>query len=263
MSTAIPTTRTSNKSITVYDAIKDGDYPARIVRFIGLGVQDQPEWQGEKKSPAFKCSISFELIGMDATGVQYANEQDFNDKKNGKALEPRPSCQFKDYFLFPGAKRGGVFDLCEYIEPGIKAVPNSLDWFIDRMDEIVNVRVGHYITKTGVKRNKVVSVSAIPSMFKSQVGPSRCEKVAFNPYDSTEVGMAAYSKMYKFQRDILLEAHDVKNIPFAGKEVAAPTTEEGDNSNVNNAGGAYTKPDSQPTTTTNYVDNGFDDEIPF
>ena len=58
MSTAIPSMSSSKKTRTVYDAIANDVYDARITRFIGLGVQEQPEWQGEKKSPAFKCSIS-------------------------------------------------------------------------------------------------------------------------------------------------------------------------------------------------------------
>ncbi|MFW3388334.1 UNVERIFIED_CONTAM: hypothetical protein RF648_20310, partial [Kocuria sp. CPCC 205274] len=71
MSTAIPSSRSSKKSFTVYDAIPDGDYPARIVRFIGLGVQEQPEYKGEKKSPAFKATFALELIDVDATGTEY------------------------------------------------------------------------------------------------------------------------------------------------------------------------------------------------
>lgn len=204
----IPTNRTSSASKNTYNVLPDGDYPARIVRFLGLGVQDQPEWQGQKKEPAFKCSVQFELIDVDATGVD----------GEGKALEARPACQFKDYFLFPGAKRGGVFDLCQILDPTIEKVPGDLGWFIGQLDQIVNVNVGHYVTKTGEKRNKVVRVSAIPSMFKKQIGAARCELVGFDPYEDTPEMFGAYSKLFKFQRDILNEAHDRANIHFAGKE---------------------------------------------
>lgn len=208
--TAIPTLRTKTAAKNTYNVLPDGDYPARLVRFIGLGIQDQPEFQGQKKDPAFKCSTQFELIGVDATGTD----------SEGKPLEARPSCQFKDMYLFPNAKRGGVFDLCRVLDPTVEKSPNNLEWFIDKLDSIVNVTVGHYVTKSGEKRNKIVSISAIPSMFKSQVGPARCELVGFNPYvDSAEM-MGAYSKLFKFQRDILAEAHDRDNIPFAGKEPA-------------------------------------------
>ncbi|MCS5737467.1 hypothetical protein, partial [Herbiconiux daphne] len=124
MATAIPSTRSSKKSFTVYDAIADGDYPARIVRFIGLGVQEQPEFKGEKKSPAFKCTFALELIDVDATGTEYENDQD----KVGKPIEPRPSCQFMDAYLFPGASRGKVFEMCQVIDPSVKEVPGNLEW---------------------------------------------------------------------------------------------------------------------------------------
>ncbi|MGL5565914.1 MAG: hypothetical protein ACRDC4_09325, partial [Plesiomonas sp.] len=204
----IPQTRSNSGSKIKYEVLADGDYPARIVRFIGLGVQEQPEWQGQKKDPAFKCSIQFELIGMDTVGT----------KEDGTKTDPAPACQFKDYFLFPGAKRGGVFDLCQIIDPSIQSVPGDLDWFINNLDAIVNVRVGHYVTKTGEKRNKVSGVSAIPSMFKSQIGASRSDKVGFDPYVDSPDMMQAYSKLYKFQRDMLTEAHDSQHIVFAGKE---------------------------------------------
>lgn len=208
MSTMIPTSRTSTASKNTYNVLPDGDYPARLVRFIGLGVQEQPEYQGQKKDPAFKCSIQVELIGVDATGTD----------GEGKALEPRPACQFKDLYLFPNAKRGGVYDLCRVLDPSIEKVPNSLEWFIDKLDSIVNVTVGHYMTKSGEPRNKIVGISAIPSMFKSQVGAARSDLVGFNPYVDNADMMGAYSKLFKFQRDILAEAHDRANIPFAGKE---------------------------------------------
>ncbi|MFW3388423.1 UNVERIFIED_CONTAM: hypothetical protein RF648_20760, partial [Kocuria sp. CPCC 205274] len=181
MATAIPTTRTSKKSFTVYDVIPDGDYPARLVRFVGLGVQEQPEFKGEKKAPAFKCSFAFELIGVNATGTEYENDQD----KVGKPIEARPACQFLDAYLFPGAGRGKVFDLCQMIDPSIKEVPGNLEWFMGQLGQIVSVRVGSYKTKKGDSRNKIVAVTSIPSMFKSQVGEAKSEFLAFNPYEDT------------------------------------------------------------------------------
>jgi len=255
MSTAIPSMRVSNRKKTVYDSIPDGDYPARIVRFTGLGVQDQQAWEGEKKSPAFKCSIAFELIGLDATGLVFENDED----KVGKPIEPRPSCQFKDYFLFPGAKRGGVFDLVRCIDPSLQAVPGDLEWFMQRLGEIVSVRVGSYKNKLGVVKNKVVSVSPIPQMFRSQVGDARSEMVAFNPYKDTPEMFAAYSKMYKFQRDDLASAHDAKNIPFAGKEVSRGDEGETNNQTQNQA---PRQPQNQ-VVANNEPPMDFDDDIPF
>ena len=243
----IPQTRSNTASKIKYDVLADGDYPARIVRFIGLGVQEQPMWEGQKKDPAFKCSIQFELIGLDTVGT----------KEDGTKTDPAPACQFKDYFLFPGAKRGGVFDLCQVIDPSLQAVPGDLDWFINNLDAIVNVRVGSYTTKMGDKRNKVVSVSAIPSMFKSQVGASRSDKVGFDPYVDSPDMMQAYSKLYKFQRDMLTEAHDSQHIVFAGKE---PIKSEG---NGAPAAPTTTTPTANPQSAPNPAAMDFDDDIPF
>lgn len=251
MSTVIPTTRNSNQKRTVYDTIADGDYPARIVRFVGLGVQEQPDFKGEKKQPAFKCSISYELIDIDATGTEFKNDED----TVGTPIEPKPSCMFQDYYLFPGAKRGKVYELCQYIDPGLDSVPQDLDWFMNRLGEIVNVRVGHYINKHKVKRNKVVSVSAIPTMFKKSVGEARCELVSFNPYKDTPDAMQSYGKLYNFQRDIISNAIDSKNIPYAGME---PADNGGQEQKTHNQ---PTKP--APASTPNPDSVPFDDDIPF
>lgn len=245
MATAIPSTRTSKKSFTVYDVIPDGDYPARLVRFTGLGVQEQPEFKGEKKSPAFKSTMQFELIDVDATGTEYENDQD----KKGKPIEPRPACQFLDAYLFPGASRGKIFDLCGVLTPGIKEVPGTLEWFEDKLDSIVTVRVGHYDGKNG-RRNKIVGVFAIPDMFKKQVGPSRCDKVFFNPYEDSTAMMQAYSTLPKFQREMLAEAIDKENIPFAGKEPIKANDQE-------------KKPSVPSKVTEPAIADEFDDDIPF
>lgn len=208
MSTAIPTTR-SNRPSTVYNAITPDVYPARIVRFVGLGIQDQPEFQGQKKEPAFKCAIQYELIGVDATGVN----------AEGQPIDPRPACVFQDYFLFPGAGRGKVFDMCRAIDASMEAAPRTLEWFIDRLGSIIMVQVGTYQTRDGVTKNKVVAVQPCPGFMKANVGEARTDLVGFNPYSSSEQNLAAYNKLFKFQRDMLVEAYDSENIPFAGKEV--------------------------------------------
>jgi len=222
--TVIPTLRTPRPS-NVYNPLKPDVYPARIVRFVGLGIQDQKEFQGQAKDPAFKCAIQFELIGVDATGVD----------SEGKPLEPRPSCVFQDYFLFPRATRGKVFDLCRAIDASIEASPSTLDWFIERLGEIVMVQVGNYTTKDGVVKNTVQAVQPTPSFMKANIGEARSDLVGFNPYVDNEANLAAYSKMFKFQRGMLLEAHDSASIPFAGKEVL--------------------KQDGEAPKTTNIVEN--------
>ncbi|AEK81963.1 hypothetical protein [Salmonella phage 7-11] len=257
MTTAIPSTSSSKKSRTVYDVIENDVYDARIVRFIGLGVQEQPEWQGERKAPAFKCSIAFELIDIDATGRTFEGDDD----KVGKPIDPRPSCQFKDYFLFPGAKRGGVFDLCKAIDPTITEVPRNLEWFMDKLGEVVSVGVGSYTTKQGITRNKVTSVGAVSSRNKSKVGEARSELVAFNPYSDTPAMTAAYAKVYKFQRDMLTEAKDAQHIPYAGKE---PVNDGGDGDRPDNTTTREEEKYGSNTNTRNTPnDVAFDDDIPF
>lgn len=256
--TAIPSMSSANKTRTVYDPVQNDIYDARVTRFIGYGVQEQPEWKGEKKSPAFKCSIAFELIDVDATGRTFENDNDVN----GKPIDPRPSCMFKDYYLFPGAKRGGVFDLCKAIDPTIEEVPRNLEWFMDHLGEVVSIGVGSYTTKAGAVRNKVVSVGAVSSRNKPKVGEARTELVGFNPYVDTPEMMNTYSKVYKFQRDIINEARDRVNIPFAGKE---PVNNDGDGEKpANTETRDDTKYSNNSNTTNQNMSNvPFDDDIPF
>lgn len=223
----IPSFRTARPSNS-YDVLESTDYDARIVRFVGLGVQDQPIFDGKPKDPAFKCALQFELIGVDATGKD----------GEGKALEPRPACQFKDFFLFPNAKRGNVFDLCKAINPSIDKVPGSMDFFTKEMlGKVVNVKVTSYVGKDGVTRNSIAAITPIPEKYKAAVGPARCELVGFDPYSKDEDMKVAYAKLFKFQREIIEKAHDVAHIPLAGTEP------------MKLDGSSDTKPTPTPTST--------------
>lgn len=240
----IPSTQKPSKfPKVIYDVLEDGDYPARIVRYVGLGTQEQPEYQGQKKDPAFKCSFAFELIGVDATGKD----------EEGTPIDPRPACQFGDFYLFPGAQRGKVFDLCKVLDPKIERVPDDQTWFIERLGSIVNVQVGHYKTKAGDKRNKIVGIGAVPTMFKNQVGEARLEYVGFDPYEDNLDMFQSYSKLFKFQRDILSEAFDAEHIPFAGKDPAKQSEQASANSD--------TKPASKPATVAGDTDD--ENDTPF
>lgn len=240
MTTTIPTMRNTGPK-NAWDSIENDTYEARLVKAIGLGIQEQPEYKGQKKNPAFKIALTYELIDIDATGVD----------KDGNPLEPRPACQFRDYFLFPGATRGGVFDLVRAIDPSLECVPNNLEWFESALGSVLNVEVGSYVGRDGRTRNKVLGVSPVPSRNKERVGPARCETQFFNPYVETEDMLQSYSKLFKFQRDILAEAHDKDLIPFAGKDPMQNGAEEqSDNS----------KPKA-PEAFKGSVD--FDDDVPF
>jgi hypothetical protein len=216
------------KRIFQYDLIPNGDYPARIARFTGLGTHPQPAFQGQAKDPAFKSSFAFELIGLDTSGFIIENAG--TDEETKTAMDAKPACQFADYFMFPGAKRGKVFDLCNILEPGIVKVPNEMTWFEKHLGSIVSITVGKYEVKNGPNkgtfRNTIKGVGAIPSMFKDQVGQPRAETNFFDPYaDSVEM-FASYSNLYKFQREVLTEALDSQYIVYAGKEPSAPEEKE-------------------------------------
>lgn len=246
----IPTMRTSNAKKVTYEAIADDIYEARLVRFIGLGVQDQPEWNGEKKDPAFKVSLQYELIGIDATGVD----------SEGKPVDPRPSCAFQDVYLFPGGQRGKVYDICRAMDPSVDRVPNNLDWFIEKLGAPLMVEVGHYIAKDGTKKNKVVGVSGMSARVRNTLPAARSELIGFDPYMDTPELFVAYGKLPKFQREILTEAHDAKNIVFQGKE---PPKQEGNGPAASRPAAA---PASTPASNAGGVagqDMPFDDDIPF
>jgi hypothetical protein len=239
------------KRIFQYDLIPNGDYPARIARFTGLGTHPQPPYQGQAKDPAFKSSFAFELIGLDTSGVIIENVGTAEETKT--IMDPKPACQFADYFMFPGAKRGKVFELCNVLEPGITKVPDEMRWFEKHLGSIVSITVGKYEVKNGPNkgafRNTIKAVGAIPTMFKDQVGEPRAETNFFDPYaDSVEM-FASYSRLYKFQRDVLTEALDSQYIVYAGKEPQAPEEKESAAAPVDPAKVADTPE--------------FDEEIPF
>ena len=240
---AIPTTRSPSANAIKYDALECDVYEARIVRFIGLGVQEQRAYQGQAKDPAFKCSVQFELIGVDATGT----------KADGTAIEPRPACVFQDYFLFPGAKRGGVFDLCSAVDPSIVAAPRDLNWFINNLGAPIMVQVGSYQTRDGVTKNTVSAVQPMSSRTAARLDAARSDFVGFIPYADDEANAASYEKMFKFQRDMLMDAKDVAHIPYAGREVV-----------FNKEGSAPTAPRIQPQATAPQQGGvDFDDDVPF
>lgn len=130
---------------------------------------------------------------------------------------------------------------------------------MDKLGEVVSVGVGSYTTKAGVTRNKVTSVGAVSSRNKPKVGEARSELVGFNPYVDSPEMVQAYGKVYKFQRDMLTEAHDKANIPFAGKE---PVNDSGDGERPSNT---ETREEQKYSKTSNQTPNDvpFDDDIPF
>lgn len=234
----IPSNKTSKFPKVTYDLLKKGDYDARLVRFVGLGVQEQPAYQGQAKAPAFKCALTFELIDTDAVGHTEDGE-----------TTTKPACMFVDYFLFPGAKRGKVFELCEILEPGIESVPEDMDWFKARLGSVVNIKVGSYMNKkTNTERNCVDGISPIPAKYQAGIGAARSETVFFDPYEDNEGMFKAYSDLYPFQREQLTEAKDSDQMPFAGKEPAkkASPTDSDSGASSNAASTTQVEDDDKP-----------------
>lgn len=239
---------TSTAKKFTYNVIPDGEYEARIVRFIGLGVHKQDPWTDPKtkevkeKQPAFRADVTFELIGQDATGVD----------SEGKPLEARPACQFKTYPVNPRAKNSGMLDLCKMIDPSIQALKGDLNWFKEvLLGQPVNITIGNYTNKAGEVKNKIVRIDPIPAKYRGGVGEARTDLVFFEPYATTDENVASYNKIYPYQRNLLVDAMDAKNIPLAGKEVEKAASTEM----------------HEPKATVETIDKepnvALDDDIPF
>lgn len=218
----IPTIATASRKSN-YDVIPDGEYEARIVRVVGLGVHNRDPWIDPKtkavtpKNPAFRMDLAFELIGVDATGKD----------SDGKALEPRPACQFKSYDVNPRAKNSGILDLCKMIDPSIQALKGDLSWFKDvLLGQPVNILVNSYTNKAGKVKNSIKTISPIPTKYRAAVGEARSPLVFFEPYAETDENVASYQLMFPFQRNLLTQANDAKNMPLAGREITRASETE-------------------------------------
>lgn len=244
--TAIPS-MSNNGPKTLWNPIENDIYEARIVKCIGLGMQEQKPYKGQAKAPKFELAMTFELIGVDATGVD----------RDGKPVEPRPACQFKTYPLHPGGKMGGVYNMVRAIDPSLEKVPANLEWFESILGSVINVEVGSYVNKQGRTVNCVNGVSPVPSRNKDRIGEARTELQFFNPYVDTPEMLNSYGKLFKFQRDSLVEALDSDNIPYAGKE----PVEQGGQSQAPAANPYQAPTAAQPQQTP--ADMSFDDDMPF
>lgn len=217
----IPETTVSRKFN--YDLIPDGEYEARIVRVIGLGVHNRDPWVDPKtkavtpKSPAFRMDLAFELIGIDAAGKD----------SEGKPLEPRPACQFKSYDVNPRAKNSGILSLIKMVDPSIQALKGDLSWYKEMLlGQPVNILIDSYTNKAGEAKNSIKSISPIPTKYRDGVGEARSPLVFFEPYAETDENVAAYQVMFPFQRNLLTQANDAKSMPLAGREVVSARDNE-------------------------------------
>lgn len=262
--TAIPTYNDgSNSKKTVYKALEAGLYPARLVRFTGLGIQPQPEFKGEKKRPAFKVATQWQLFSAeDPSQPLYAIELGKDEKDENKIVETltdRPSCQFADFYLFPGAERGKVFDMCKAFDASISKTPSTLDWYFEKLGTAAMVQIRKYERKDGTFGNAIGSITPILPMLAKMMPPASVELVGFNPYVNDDTNAVAYARMFRFQHQILSEALDKQHIPLAGSEpikLDAVNNTDSSSSTTEN-GGADT------SVTENPFQEVDDEEAPF
>lgn len=246
----IPTLNTPNTRKNNYTILADGEYEARIVRFSGMGVQKQAPWtdpvtkEVKEKQPAFKADVVFELIGIDTSGTDH----------EGKALEARPACQFKSYPINPRAKRSGMLDLVRMIDPSVTELKGDLAWFREMlMGQPVTLIISHYTNKAGEVKNSIKGITPVPTKYRSGVGEARTDMVFFDPYSESDANVVSYNKLYPYQRTMLTEAIDTKNIPLAGREVTSAQATE-----MVQPTAVIETVNQEPQSTAE-----FDDEIPF
>jgi hypothetical protein len=201
-----------------YSIVAPNTYPARLVSFVGLGMQEQQPYQGQAKAPCFKANLGFELIGQKITATK------------GDEVTEFPAVLRPQYNVFPGGSRGKTFDLCAALKPGLKEVPGDLSFFKELLKAPVAVTVGTYEDKFGNTRNCVNGVS--PMMAGMQVGEAETDLIFFDPYESSEENKKAYDSLFEYLRTIISEAVDAEHIPFAGmaasEEVAGEETDTDD-----------------------------------
>ena len=191
-----------------YSLLAKDTYPARLVGFYGIGVQELPPYQGKPKAPAFQGVFAFEIVGEEITVTK------------GDDVKQIPAVLRPKFNIFPGGERGKTFDLCAALQPGLQKVPGDLSAFKGYLNMPVAVTVGQYEGKQdGKLRNCVDGVA--PMMRGMSVGEPQSELQFFDPYDGGEEMKKAYEGMLQYIRDMVGGAQDAEHIPFAGMEVVA------------------------------------------
>lgn len=196
----------SSGQATTYSIVKKGAYPARLVKFVGFGMQEQPPYQGQPKAPAFKGLFLFELAGQKITATK------------GDETKELPAVIMASLNIFPGGKRGKTFELCQILDDSITAVPGNLDWFREQLNKELLVTVGTYVSKkNNTERNCYNGASVM--IAGMTVPEAESELVFFDPYNGSEEMKSVYEKLLPWERKVLEEAIDAEHIPFAGMEV--------------------------------------------
>lgn len=259
---SLPSTPSANSKKYVYDVLPDGEYEGRLVRMVGLGVQPQPAFTDRKtgitseKKPAYKAAITFELVANGNGDRPMATGKIFNAEGEEEGIiDPKPACQFKDYFINPRAKNSGILNLVQMVDPSITALSSDLDWYKEKLiDQPFSITVGNYTNKAGVVKNKIVAINPIPQKYRKGVAEAQCPLIYFEPYTDNEEMLSIYNnELYPFQRNDLAAAVDKANIVYAGREPERRGDEQRDPTSTTS--GTPTQESPMPET--------FDDDCPF
>lgn len=245
----IPTQAGGKKKDITYSIPAADTYPARQVKFVGLGVQ--PPFD-DKDEPRFKARIGFELIGVSVTKT-------VKDPDSGEieSQEEIPAVMYwTPNIVAFGGDRSSSLKLAKCFDASLTKAPADIEWYSEKNGHPLMVTVTHKNKKqSGELYAKVESVSAMPAMFAKGLDPAQTEFVSFDPYEDNEIMLHNYNnKLSNFERKLLEEATDATNIPYAGRE---PVREEGEAPKKPEAVQGGQAPAQEPAP------QDFDDDIPF
>lgn len=78
-----------NKKMSKIDPVPAGTYPARLVAVIDLGLQNQRDFKGQKKEPAYEILTTYELL------------DEFMKDEEGNELKDKPRWFSENFALYP------------------------------------------------------------------------------------------------------------------------------------------------------------------
>jgi hypothetical protein len=187
-----------------YSLIEPDTYEARITRFIMVGVQPQPAYQGQAKPDSLQAKLAFELVGETVT---VTNSDDGSE-------EQRPAVVFNDINIpAAGITRGKAFDLIN-AAIGAGETFDDTEKYKDVMNAGVSVTVGTYKNKkTGNDVNCVNAVGALGKRSKEKLEDSTMDVLFFDCYEDSEAMKEVYASLGKFIQGKIKDAADAQFIP--------------------------------------------------
>lgn len=153
----------SKKSFVEQPELENGNYPARLVQVIDLGLQPQKPFKGEEKPPVHQIMLTYELV------------DEFMVDEEGNPLEDKPrwvSEQFPLYSLeaerATSTKRYNAFDP-EHVYEGdfsqCVEAPVMLTLVINAKGERVYVNIGGAAKMRGRDAEKTPALKNPPKVF--------------------------------------------------------------------------------------------------